>query len=297
MKKLLIVDLAGGLGNQVFLFETAISLAAINNSIILVNKTNVDKFHSAGKSVIEDFIFPRNVKFFQLNPLLNKVYLRLKKILQLLNNYEQSLSFVLHEDFSSNGFTEIEKVLLQRNPRFIIISGFWQNFAFWDRKFQFELRSESELFRNLAVDLTKKNPIIFHYRLGKINNKWEHGWGALSPRFLETALAVLSKNNVESKIVWVFSNDLTEAKKLIQPLDCSPYEVSYIDDSNILPSEVMLLFSKANFLICSNSTFSIVAAKIGAVKNVIAPLDLSKNGHKNFELPVHWKRIPSAWLQ
>jgi hypothetical protein len=297
MKKLLIVDLAGGLGNQVFLFETAISLAAINNSIILVNKTNVDKFHSAGKSVIEDFVFPRNVKFFELNPLMNKAYLRLKQILQLLNNYKQSLSFVLHEDFSSNSFTEIEKVLLQRNPRFIIISGFWQNFAFWDRKFQFELRTESELFRNLTSDLTKKNPIIFHYRLGKINNKWEHGWGALSPRFLETALAVLSKNNVESKIVWVFSNDLTEAKKLIQPIDCSPYEVFYIDDSKILPSEVMLLFSKANFLICSNSTFSIVAAKIGAVKNVIAPLDLSKNGHKNFELPVHWKRIPSAWLQ
>jgi hypothetical protein len=64
----------------------------------------------------------------------------------------------------------------------------------------------------------------------------------------------------------------------------------------MLPSEIMLLFSKANFLICSNSTFSIVAAKIGAVKNVIAPLDLSQNRHENFELPADWKRIPSVWL-
>lgn len=296
MKKLLIVDLAGGLGNQIFLFKTAISIAAVNNNLILVNKTNVDKFHSAGKSMIEDFIFPQNVRFFELNPLVNQMYLRLKQILKLLNNYDQSLSLVLHEDFSSNSFAKIESILLQRQPRFLIISGFWQNFAFWDTKFEFKLRSESEMFRKLTLDLDKKNPIIFHYRLGKIDNKWEHGWGALSPRFLQTALAVLSKNNLESKVVWIFSNDLTEAKKLIQPLDCSPYSIAYIDDSKLLPSEIMLLFSKANFLICSNSTLSIVAAKIGSAKTVIVPIDLSKNGHKNFELPADWKRIPSVWL-
>jgi hypothetical protein len=296
VKKLLIVDLAGGLGNQIFLFKAAISLAAINNSLILVNKTNVDKFHSAGTSIIEDFIFPKNVKFFKLNPLVNQMYFRLKQILKPLNNRNQSLSLVLHEDFSSNSFAGIRKLILQRNPRFIIISGFWQNFSFWGKKFEFKLRSESKLFRKLTNDLTKINPIIFHYRLGKINNKWEHGWGALSPKFLENALAVLNENNIESKIVWIFSNDLTEAKKLIQPLDCSPYQFFYIDDSKMLPSEIMLLFSKANFLICSNSTFSIVAAKIGAVKNVIAPLDLSQNRHENFELPADWKRIPSVWL-
>lgn len=297
MKKILIVDLAGGLGNQIFLFKAAISLAAVNDSIILVNKTNADKYHSSGKSTIENFIFPQNVRFFTFNPLVNQIYLRLKIILKSLNNYQQSLLLMLHEDFSSNSFDEISATMLRRNPRITIISGFWQNFAFWDRNFEFDLKLKSELYRKLTNDLNRNNPVIFHYRLGKINNKWEHGWGALSPKFLVNALEVLSKNDNESKIVWIFSNDLTEAKKLIQPMDCSPYKIFYVDDSMLSPSEIIMLFSQANFLVCSNSTFSIVAAKIGAVKNVIAPLDLSKNERVNFELPAEWKRIASVWLE
>jgi hypothetical protein len=39
MKKIVIVNLAGGLGNQIFLFEAARFIASINNGKILINKT------------------------------------------------------------------------------------------------------------------------------------------------------------------------------------------------------------------------------------------------------------------
>jgi hypothetical protein len=291
-----IVDLAGGIGNQIFLFEAAKSIAAINNRVIRINKTNIDRNHSSGKSTIEDFVLPDNVQFFKFNPLANKIYFWLQKLLLIFNNYRQSLTLMLNEDFSENHIDEINRIILQRNPRFIIISGFWQNFVFWDDSFKFRLKLESVKYRELDNNLATQNPIVFHYRLGKINNRWEHGWGALSPDFLSNALAILGQDNVNSKIVWIFSNDLTEAKRLTECINYAPYKLVYIDDSKILPSETMLLFSKAKILICSNSTFSILAGKIGAVENVIAPLELSKNGDKNFDLPSNWKRVKSVWL-
>jgi len=296
VKRIVIVDLAGGIGNQIFLFEAAKSIAAINNRVIRINKTNIDRNHSSGKSTIEDFVLPDNVQFFKFNPLANKIYFWLQKLLLIFNNYRQSLTLMLNEDFSENHIDEINRIILQRNPRFIIISGFWQNFVFWDDSFKFRLKLESVKYRELDNNLATQNPIVFHYRLGKINNRWEHGWGALSPDFLSNALAILGQDNVNSKIVWIFSNDLTEAKRLTECINYAPYKLVYIDDSKILPSETMLLFSKAKILICSNSTFSILAGKIGAVENVIAPLELSKNGDKNFDLPSNWKRVKSVWL-
>ncbi len=296
MKRIVIVDLAGGIGNQIFLFEAAKCIAAINNRVIRINKTNIDRNHSSGKSTIEDFVLPDNVQFFKFNPLANKIYFWLQKWLLIFNNYRQSLTLMLNEDFSENHIDEINRIILQRNPRFIIISGFWQNFVFWDDSFKFRLKLESVKYRELDNNLATQNPIVFHYRLGKINNRWEHGWGALSPDFLSNALAILGQDNVNSKIVWIFSNDLTEAKRLTECINYAPYKLVYIDDSKILPSETMLLFSKAKILICSNSTFSILAGKIGAVENVIAPLELSKNGDKTFDLPSNWKRVKSVWL-
>jgi hypothetical protein len=178
----------------------------------------------------------------------------------------------------------------------MIISGFWQNFDYWDDNFNYELRVEGIQFRKLLNEINNLNPIIFHYRLGKINNRWEHGWGALSPKFLSNALKILNPGGAIPMTVWVFSNDLPEAKKLINPSNYSPYTVIYIDDLKLSPSELLLLFSKVKTLICSNSTFSILAAKIGNVENVVVPSDLSKNGHKNIDLPNHWTRVNSVWL-
>jgi hypothetical protein len=141
-----------------------------------------------------------------------------------------------------------------------------------------------------------KQPIVFHYRLGKINSRWEHGWGALNPIFLLNALSALSKKEAESKVVWIFSNDLQEAKELTSSLNCFPYKLVFIDDFELSPAELLILVSLSQTLICSNSTFSILAAKIGKVSSVVVPAVLSKNGHRSFVLPDDWKRINSIWL-
>jgi hypothetical protein len=296
VKRIIILDLAGGLGNHIFLFEMANFIGSISDSKIFINKTEIDRKHSSGKSTIEDFVLTDNVTYFKLSPSMNQLYFRLKNFLRTLNLCKQSLTLVLDESYTANGRDNIYNLVSKRNPKFIIINGYWQNFAYWNNDFNYRLKSEGHKFRELISKMKSINPIIFHYRLGKFNHGWEHSWGALSPKFLIDALATLELNNTNSKVVWIFSNDLLEAKELLAATEISPYKIFYIDDSALLPSELLLLFSKAKNLICSNSTFSIVAAKIGNVKNVIVPSELSKIGNSSLKLPIEWERVTSTWL-
>ena len=80
-------------------------------------------------------------------------------------------------------------------------------------------------------------------------------------------------------------------------MDKEHYNIRFIDDSGMSPAEIIMLFSKSQFLICSNSTFSIAAAKIGNVPNVVVPSDLAKNSSGNSLTLNKWVRVNSAWLQ
>jgi hypothetical protein len=296
MKRLVLVDLAGGLGNQIFLFQAANYVASINKNLILINRSNIDKYHSKGKSTIGDFIFPRTVKFFEISVLFNKFYVFLRGFLRKYNNFNQSIFFVLDESYNLHTREEVYRLILEKNPLLTIVCGFWQNLEYWDDSFQFELKSHGEKFIELTNEMKTNQPVVFHYRLGRINGKWEHGWGALNPIFLVNALSELSKTDAISKVVWIFSNDLQEAKALTASLDYSPYKLVFIDDFELSPAELLILFSLSNTLICSNSTFSILAAKIGKISSVFVPAELSKNGHRTFALPDDWTRIKSTWL-
>ena len=296
MKKIVIVDLAGGIGNQIFLFEIANFIGSIDNRLILMNKSIMDKTHSNGNSTIEDFNFPLHVRFFTLNKVIRKCYLKFGLFLKKYNRFRQSFFLVLDESYNLGRSADIRDIILNRNPKIILITGFWQNFAYWNNDFQYNLKIESTKYKQLSTRLSTEDPIVIHYRLGRIDGMLENPWGALSPNFLINSLRSLKINSENLKPVWIFSNDLNEAKKLLGTIDTVPYDIFLIDDSELRPSEIILLFSKSTTLICSNSTFSIVAARIGNVENVIVPSDLSNNVRGRISLPTSWKTVTSEWL-
>jgi hypothetical protein len=241
-------------------------------------------------------VFPRTVRFFELSVLFNKFYIFLRGILRKYNDFNQSLFFVLDESYNLHPRKEVYRLILEKNPFLTIVCGFWQNLEYWDESFQFELKSHGERFIELTNEMKSNQPVVFHYRLGRTNGRWEHGWGALNPIFLLNALSELNKLDAVSKVVWIFSNDLQEAKALTASLDFSPYKLLLIDDFELSPAELLILFSLSKTLICSNSTFSILAAKIGKISSVFVPEVLSKNRHETFALPEDWTRIKSIWL-
>lgn len=297
MKRYVIVELAGGLGNQIFLLEIALLVSSIGNRKILINKTYIDKNHSLGNSTIEDFILPSNVRIFELRPIFRKFYRKMLLLLSVFNRFKQSLTLLLNEDLNIGSREAVNKIILSRDPVFTIISDYWQNFSYWQDDFIFKLKDQSKEFEERLLQMKTDNPVVVHYRLGKINNKWEHAWGALSPLYLTNCLKNITMDSVEIRKIWVFSNDMNEAQKLISESDLTFYDIKYVDDVNLSPAEVMMLLSKAKVLICSNSTFCISAAKIGKVPKVLVPSELSKKGHKVIPLPYEWIKIDSVWLE
>jgi hypothetical protein len=96
-----IVDISGGLANQVFLFEIAKFIASIKGYPIIINKSHIDRNHSGGRSTIEDFKLPSDVKFVQFGPLTSKILFKLKIMLRRVNSYSNSPLLILDHTYDS----------------------------------------------------------------------------------------------------------------------------------------------------------------------------------------------------
>jgi hypothetical protein len=296
--KYVFLELSGGLGNQVFLYETAKHIASVDGRTIILNKFHIDKKHSQGRSTIENFITAENVKYAKRIIIISKILIYTKKYLKYLNKFKQNIIFILGENENEFHKDSLRELILQRRPKIIFIYGFRQDFELWPEKVEYSLMNKSKTYSELSEKSFDLNPIIVHYRLGRINNNWEHSWGALSPQFILNSLNLFkSVSNIENQKIWIFSNDLSHAKELFLKFNSfENYDIDFIDDYSMSAAEVMKLFSKSRFLICSNSTFSLVAAKIGNVPNVIVPAELSKNYGVIIPFPTNWIPVESVWL-
>ena len=291
-------ELVGGLGNQIFVFEMARYLSSLNNGKVYLNSFNIDKNHSKGKSTIKDYQLPNNVRFTKYGFLLNKYFNPLKQYLKYINKITQQWILVLDDSDLSLDQNTIIELINKRNPKLILVLGFWQNFSYWINSNDYILCKESKDFQLYSMELAEQNPVIFHYRLNTEYEDWETAVGILNPNFLGNAISTLGIATLRKFInIWVFSNNINLAKDLLKNYEGNEnYSLRFIDDSGLSPAEIIMLFSKSQFLICSNSTFSFVAAKIGNVPNIVVPSDLSKNSSVNISTPNKWIKVHSSWL-
>jgi hypothetical protein len=297
-RKYILTDLAGGLGNQIFLLEMSRFLHSLIDGKVYLNKHHIDLTHSNGKSTIENFLMPTGIQFVDYGKFYAWILNRTKRYLKYLNLIPQNLILILDDSDSRLCKKRIIDLVENKKPKLTFIFGFWQNFDFWIESSNYFLKNRSSKFIELERDLVKTDPIIFHYRLGQSNDLWESGWGALSPQFLQTSLEHLRVNcGLKLGPVWVFSNDLFHARNLIlTKFVDSNHDLRFIDDSELTPAEVFMLFSKSNHLICSNSTMSISAAKISKAQNIIIPKVLSIKGDFIKSTPEGWIKIDPIWL-
>jgi len=200
-------------------------------------------------------------------------------------------------DFKTKNYS-IENLIKNNNPKFIFISGFWQSFEYWQNTFEYEIAFHSADYDLYYKLIKEHDPILFHYRIGDFGQKWQYQWGILSPKFLTECLRKINQDlNEEKKQIWVFSDNIPVAKSFIQKeFIPSNFEIRYIIDTEMKPAEVMLLLSKTSSIICSNSTYSLVAAKIGNVRTVFIPQSLSKFDVVDIPTPKEWVKMQSIWI-
>ena len=126
MKKAYIfADLAGGIGNQIFLLEMSKFVSSINMGDIYLNKFHIDLRHSSGKSTIEDFDLPSTIKFWNQRKSLAYMFSRLKRYMKYINLLPQNLVLILDDTDKRLNKKLIEQYITERHPKIIFIFGFF----------------------------------------------------------------------------------------------------------------------------------------------------------------------------
>jgi hypothetical protein len=294
-----IVELAGGLGNQIFLLQMARYVSSLVNGRILINISHIDSEQFGDKSTIQDFKFNENEKIFKYNTFIKRLIDYSKKYIKIFKKLKQNFILILDENDHKSSLPLLESVITLKHPTIIYVFGYWQSFLYWKLESNYELGNPSFKYLESSKTIRLKAPIVFHYRIGDYGRKWQYQWGILSPNYLRNILNLLSSELANTKHeVWIFSDNITLAKQFLNSVNFpEKFELIFFDDSSMSPAEIFMLLTFSGLLICGNSTFSLAAAKIGKIDKVFVPSALSKNDQVNLSVPQNWTYIESIWLE
>ena len=291
------VEIVGGLGNQLFGLAAGLYLARRTSSGLTLNLSQVGVGGTDHGKSIKEFNIPEvyfgDIEKITLKPnfisrISNKLareFLVYKKVRDSINEIYTAGELGFEDDFAT----------LTR-PRYI--KGYFQTHVYTDyvkselREY-LTLKSESNWYLDKVREIEQENPIAVHMRRGDYI-KLRDEFGVLDVEYY----IGLTKNLIEREVrpIWIFTDSpqivreeilgtiLQNAKIIEPPVGSSP-------------NESMLLISKCNTIVMSNSTFSWWASYISAEGTLIyAP-------HKWFRgrsdpanlIPPNWSTAESIW--
>ena len=279
--------MTGGLGNQLFILTAGTYYSLKNKENVtfdLSSYTKRNKTHTSDiRSLSPDAIF-------QYRPVRWIVKVGLEKISKraLFSTYTSSrvgYDPALESQVSENqifGFFQTYKYLEQPKVRNLIDSLF--------------LSSTSEWFGKCLSDMLEQPTISVHIRRGDYLNL-QDSFGVLSSEYYKSAIYFTLKNSSEQYArVLVFSDDFVLAKKLFSNIEI-PLPMQFAEPPEDYPEESLMLMSKSDALVMSNSTFSWWAAQLGnKSKFVVRPSKWFRGMSDPEELfPPEWHCQESQW--
>lgn len=287
----ILVNLTGGLGNQLFQLAAALSLSS-GSKVLGITSLGKPRTSSAGISEIQSFTLPSNVEIEKTR---NSSLLAQKTTGYLLRSGiwpkgierhpvfswfsrklgELVLGLDLRSRIAIRSASEVgyERIEIGRRSSELLI-GYFQS-SFWVRnpstlsamKSIKIARPEAELIEFTELAKTEQ-PLIIHVRLGDYRN--EPTFGLLDSNYYEAAIQIHSDKTKFEKI-WVFSDEIESAKDVIpQVYHHMTRWVPDVDNSTAATFEAMRL---GVGYIVANSSFSWWSAMLSHSENptVIAP--------------------------
>jgi hypothetical protein len=303
------INLMGGLGNQ--LFQLAFGLTATRSGRLeIVTSYGAPRKNKFGEPEIADFVLPEGVIIGSHNPnrfiaklinfqLVRSITLNRKNLLDSIVG--KALGGILSFKFrtkckilvsSDVGFSRIP---LPDSGKFII--GYFQSWKWHSEPSVLQLLKELRPKHNSAAILRYtelaevEKPFLLHVRLGDYKN--EAGIGLLGLPYYRRALDELRKMGNDPLTIWVFSDEVLEAKRLLEPLDLENIRFIEEDISSVETLELMRL---CQGYIIANSTFSYWGAILSrsATPIIVAPDPWFQNAESPTNLiPDSWLRIPT----
>lgn len=292
---MIISNIIGGLGNQMFQYAIGKSLAYKLGDTLKVDLTDFTKYNLH--------------QGFELNKVFN-CNIKVASNLEISKILTWQKYFFIRKIFSKSLFKNLRNKGFVVEPYYhywqeinnlkgnLYLMGYWQSEKYFI-KIKDIIRKDF-IFKNLLSDKNKKvahnisqvNSVSLHVRRGDyITNKKNYFIGTCDLHYYQKAIEFI-KHKITNPFFFVFSDDISWAKKNLPTdlkiffVDHNNYENSYYD---------MQLMSLCKHNIIANSTFSWWGAWLNSYFNkvVIAPKKWFADSTYNVEdlIPENWLRI------
>jgi hypothetical protein len=309
-----IVILSGGLGNQLFQVNAALSLSRESN--LLIETAFIGSRSVLGeKQPIQEFNWPQNVRFSR-NMRFHKLSRVIIKYLLSHSVSRQSRKSSLRSRFVVNAirpyffflygiFIKIELgdrlkfSTVESGIRHRILIGYFQSCEYQNEFFFPKLNLDPSVNAEdiQFIDSVRKvKPVIVHVRLGDYLN--EPKIGVPSPAYYIEGVELIKKNGLEKHPVWILSDDIGGAKNYLHGKEFMG--CTWIESSMYSPAVVITALRGAAGFVISNSTFSWWAAyaRENTKAAVIAPYPWFMQLKEPDDLiPMDWIRLPANFKE
>jgi hypothetical protein len=289
---MIIVQLKGGLGNQLFQYAAGLSLGQHHHVPV---KVDINELKEADKKIktqrsyeLDKLIEPplvaseEEIEFFTRQNILNKYLDKLRSSHRRLIYNEKKFQF--DKNFFSAGPTTYLKGYRQSEKYFISI----------EEKIRFEFQLKPALLQNVQAyvgQLASEESVSIHIRRGDYANALVQNYhGTLNEEYYQAAINTISAA-IKNTSFYIFSDDIKWIKdklKFSRPVEFISGSVTKT------PYEDFYLMSRCKHNIIANSSFSWWAAWLNSNpgKIVIAPKKWFNNAPYDTR-----DLIPEGWLK
>ncbi|MEA2077127.1 MAG: alpha-1,2-fucosyltransferase [Candidatus Marinimicrobia bacterium] len=312
---MIIVNIKGGIGNQLYQYALARNIEIKNNysikfdkcsftDYIFPHKFRLDVFNTKFDIATEEDtnkVISRttNLKNIEKKPLY-KNYGIISKALRFLYRKFDHFTYYKKSFIKEKRFTIDKKILSVDDNTYL--DGYWGKYQYFEEirdtlLDEITIKSEfaTEKFIQSAQDIKKRNSVSIHIRRGYAKRAGDLKiFGVLPLSYYKKAIELINKN-IKDPYFYIFSDDIEWAKENLQINDFSEF-VNFGSKGDYLE---LLLMSYCKHNIIANSTFSWWAAWLNqnSDKTVIAPEKwYNSKKHQNFYnkgylTPPEWMKL------
>jgi hypothetical protein len=294
--KSFIVEIQGGLGNQLFGLAFANYISEIQGREFEISDIQIDRGITEHGVKITDFnLNIRISKETFVNYDLDRVLSSLNRRIPHLQKIKGLLQIGTYHSSATGYDATAEKY------RFNRYKGYFQSHIYalsLKRELPLGLlspKAPSSWFMEKLQEAQELQPIMMHVRRGDYY-KVQNLFGILSDSFYKDAIRFI-RGTGNSRPIWIFSDSpdsLTDG--FLSSLGGSASVVRALSDSPAVESLSLMQFGSANII--SNSTFSWWPAFLSQTSTTtVCPSDWFLNMEPPLELiPAHWIKVESDWL-
>ncbi|MFM1995358.1 MAG: hypothetical protein RLZZ610_875 [Actinomycetota bacterium] len=296
-------ELVGGLGNQLFIYAASRYLSErlkIQTATFWGQKKRGDTTHLSSLTSF-DLPGPRP----KGNGLVLRVSLKVRQGIRRglkLAGVDSDLAERIANLHTPKGLGQ--DIGLHKVKPGWIVTGYFQTSEYYQwlreytQEFPLQLRNPSSWYLDMERQIIEESPTVIHVRRGDYLLDSNKQIGALSEQYyLSGLLATLEKDSNRKRPIWIFTDDPIRVKAEFAQL--TSFNIRWVDaPKNSDPAESLLLMSKGEAIVISNSTFSWWAAALGQHRKVVAPSEWFRHMPEPEGLLLsQWTRAPSTWLE